>query len=1662
MNVSRKFLSNLILAIFLFAVAISPRHGWAAAAAEDMAVIQQVHAAVEDAVREIPGVEVIMQGSHVTLRNFKNPLTGGSSDFDMRVVIRDNLASEADYLERWRTVRDKMRSALSRRFPDGKQLDIIEKSVNLYLPEQIMTKVSDRAEAMALYRRLNVVPSLAYESAQGLDDETLKKAAGGLYGDEAAQATRQAFERKYGVTIGRDPATGQVRRYGTTDLSHLSEGKGVYTAKSAGNAASQWIDDALAALRNNDIKGTAKNTARAKILLKGKDLIRAPLQENDRNLLAAADEMERILGTYGDKVMDESATAAFKQEVVAVTEKYTLQEVLRNARIDAEALKFAQSARVAESVVSKGLLSRSGRWALIADDFALVVRSTPGGILPTLLAGLFTTFESATIGQTSVEEGYDKAMKTLGIDVVSLFSGPIGWGQLATQISVKLAEIATDSVKEKVYQFAAGSQNCSDLIAGVYTVRGRETQNEQDRKCPEIKSYEQLACITDKRETVVTLAECHSANAAKRFSKGGAGENQTEEGIVAALRNKCVIEAGQDKAILLEWAAARDSLAAQVQEIVGAIEAMPLQLTISPGTITVKPGIKTILRVTASPPNELPAALEKLKSSLQCLGAKGSTPAVHLRYKWILNGTQVAEDSRPAAEISLEHAGYQHIGVVMTVEYGSSNYNALNAYLKTIITEAYLPINVAAETGGAAGTGSVSTSTPAATNAATPPSSTAANQTPPVKTDVVKPPDSPSGGTPATAPTTALAGADWKTLSPATKEKISYCICNPLSSTLENKIKETLGLEIGENRYLYNPAVVSAPGGSFGGRRPDSFHVSTPYYQPDDGLCYIDVMRQGTIVERRFSMPPAPDALKTCTDKFGEIAPKTTEKLEVVIEVDRTEIAVGESLNLTAKATGGKPDYTFVWGGDAKGSGPTAQFSAAQPGKYSLAITTTDAAGNKAGQTLTITVGKLTVKLTKLSPVENSVQLGSKAEFNASIQLDGKDVKGPFVIRWQPHPEVTFHPFEHSGVSASTAAVFQRIGDTKVWAVALINKNNVLTTVGESEPISVTVIAPELSLRLSNPQPLVGAEVKATVNVPAGVDSKEIDFRWDLGKAVKVSESQDKREVTFYLKDTSPETIRVSGVVRGKGDSLGPEKSAPITASFYELKMDAPRAMGPKPRKYDPIRKEFVDVEGGFTVFQDIELGVTVTPEPEKGPLRYQWASANTDCSLSAPVSRQTRLNCQRTGSYPIGVSVYDSRGIELGRTMIEVPVVIDQTQNPAKESSASLPSANQNLPQSTAVVSTSGASALKVQLKKAVNELRPGQTTEIFALVSGGKNPITYSWQGPAAGAGDTVRFKADAPGTYSVVVEVADADQNKATATLAIEVKATVADKATPAATPATTSQGLNCAAEVSRGGTEYAGQNYQGALEAWNRALAICNDKCILYNNMGNAKMRMNDPQAAKQYFVAALACDPGNAFFKDNMEKAESVLAKQRQQQTQQQTQQLCTQEFNRGMTAFNAQDFRGAIAAWESSLQYCSDRCMIYNNLGIAKQHQQDWNGAKDYYTAAVNCRPDNAQYRQNLSAVTTYLEQKQQQQQTQQQPQRLPQLEYNTNRYGSDYKAEYPVDTPEQCRLLCVNDSNCRAFTWVKAGVQAPAAKCWLKHSVPEPNGDGNCVSGVK
>lgn len=72
-------------------------------------------------------------------------------------------------------------------------------------------------------------------------------------------------------------------------------------------------------------------------------------------------------------------------------------------------------------------------------------------------------------------------------------------------------------------------------------------------------------------------------------------------------------------------------------------------------------------------------------------------------------------------------------------------------------------------------------------------------------------------------------------------------------------------------------------------------------------------------------------------------------------------------------------------------------------------------------------------------------------------------------------------------------------------------------------------------------------------------------------------------------------------------------------------------------------------------------------------------------------------------------------------------------------------------------------------------------------------------------------------------------------------------------------------------------------------------------------------------------------------------------------------------------------------------------------------------------------------------------------------------LEPGTDRLGSDYKGfALNQPDPELCRTACNADGACKAYSYVKPGVKAAQAMCYLKNAAPLASVDACCTSGTR
>jgi tetratricopeptide (TPR) repeat protein len=366
------------------------------------------------------------------------------------------------------------------------------------------------------------------------------------------------------------------------------------------------------------------------------------------------------------------------------------------------------------------------------------------------------------------------------------------------------------------------------------------------------------------------------------------------------------------------------------------------------------------------------------------------------------------------------------------------------------------------------------------------------------------------------------------------------------------------------------------------------------------------------------------------------------------------KIRIGESITVQAVVENDKPEdspFAYNWGGtfdgkpeDLKKVG-SVTIRPSKPGKFEISVSVDGARFGLGSDTYAYEVADLKAKVERVPAGNTPVPVGTKTGFKVTLTSDGQPVAGNFVFRWQPHPEIPFSRLD--AAEPDVTATFPKPGRVKVWVQVLEKRDGTLATLTESEQVEIEVIKPTLSVSVSPTDAFVGQEVKA--RVAARPDLKEIEYRWmPLPANTKLlSESQDKREISFYAKDDQPIEVKAQATLSGSGDDLG-EARGSFRAKKYGVSVTGPRLTGPKPK----IWKEgagLVEVDNAFAVDQELEFAAHLNPDQED--IHYVWSVASGACKVLKPLSRTTQVVANQAGTCQVAVLVKDKNDVTLGRS---------------------------------------------------------------------------------------------------------------------------------------------------------------------------------------------------------------------------------------------------------------------------------------------------------------------------------------------------------------------------------------------------------------------------
>jgi len=373
---------------------------------------------------------------------------------------------------------------------------------------------------------------------------------------------------------------------------------------------------------------------------------------------------------------------------------------------------------------------------------------------------------------------------------------------------------------------------------------------------------------------------------------------------------------------------------------------------------------------------------------------------------------------------------------------------------------------------------------------------------------------------------------------------------------------------------------------------------------------------------------------------------------------------LGETVEIGADVSGGKPPYSYRWSGDHAGKGAKVLFASRKAGDYSLSVVVTDAKGDSATDSVTIKVGAVDVSIIQVSPSAGSpIFPGVPIVFSAKVK--NKNIPGDKLeILWQSTSthNVSFNPNDKK--SFKTNATFPTTGIYKIWAEIYLREGKTATTVGESKQLKVEVLSPKLSLSSNIRIPYVGEKVIIKVQEDPKIKDELISFWWEIkgGRTLGAgpeANSPNDRIYSFIPKDTNPVTVTVHAKAKDGGAELG-KKSITMIAKKYKVSVSKPKRLDKAPWKWDIKQGKAVELPQAIAVFQNAETHATITPKP-KGKARYRWSVDKKGCVISAPESKSTNLNASKKGTYQITVKATDKNGIELGKGTTSFTVTVSQ-----------------------------------------------------------------------------------------------------------------------------------------------------------------------------------------------------------------------------------------------------------------------------------------------------------------------------------------------------------------------------------------------------------------
>ncbi|MBF0481528.1 MAG: hypothetical protein HQK82_07600 [Desulfovibrionaceae bacterium] len=586
------------------------------------------------------GVQMVGVGSWISKKGYMDPLVkGGTSDHDIRLVangLGDNAAAEE-----WQNCQNYLTKRIRQEF--GGDADKVLSKGNVYPPDQLMQGVGDEAGAVERFNELGNSPNLSLETPEG------------LWGPGSI-AYRQAYESSSGRIFYKD---GDVVRKGFTDLTHLAEGSGVYSVEGTANTAGQWAGKLGHSLDNvgsleGDMAGNAKDIYKyigrmRDDINKGRSMASAAADPYLDNLMSQVDSLVDKKIVNGKTVKDLSRLEkALYNEPELVS---SIRSNLSRAQFESAALsEFASGAASPRQmgVILDLLQANTGKWARFKQFTYKMANKIPWEASVKALMAFAAAYETKELAQAAGADGWDAFVEKLYADV------GVGLAGMGPGILTSIAKSLLDDAKELGWDIAVRAQDCEDLLAGIYEVKGREDVPENQRL---EASIDMLAKNFTTEEQVRGIVQLHARNASTR--DGGAADPHIEDRLVA----KC---AGQ---IITKWKNRRLDIASDAAKSAADLQRgfnkAQLLMALDPenATLASDSGKAAVARITAKASLSVDTKrfeddINQANAVLKTLGGKNGQAYLDVTRNYVWTVSSVQGGRKTVAEIARDKSPY--------------------------------------------------------------------------------------------------------------------------------------------------------------------------------------------------------------------------------------------------------------------------------------------------------------------------------------------------------------------------------------------------------------------------------------------------------------------------------------------------------------------------------------------------------------------------------------------------------------------------------------------------------------------------------------------------------------------------------------------------------------------------------------------------------------------------------------------------------------------------------------------------------------------------------------------------------------------------------------------------------------------------------------------